>query len=45
MGGKPRKAFYFVGANAYSQQLIFLDPHLVNKYVPDIGSSNRPYYE
>ena len=36
IGGKPRKAFYFVGANEPQSKLIFLDPHVVQRLIPDI---------
>ena len=43
LGGKPKKAFYFVGAHQPSQQLVFLDPHVVNKHAHDITKNN--YYQ
>lgn len=39
VGGKPNKAFYFVGHSVNEEgenSLIFLDPHIVQPYVPDI---------
>jgi hypothetical protein len=46
IGGKPGKAYYFVG-EAQSKdkeedlQMIYLDPHYVQKYVPFTNLSNR----
>ena len=44
LGGKPRKAFFFVGAHHKSQQLIFLDPHMVQTHVSDLDGANKHYY-
>ena len=44
LGGKPRKAFYFVGAHYKSQQLVFLDPHIVHKHIPNINTENKHQY-
>jgi cysteine protease ATG4 len=44
LGGKPRKAFFFVGAHHKSQQLIFLDPHMVQTHVSDLNGANKHYY-
>lgn len=41
MGGKPKKAFFFVGAHEPQSKLIFLDPHKVQKHVPDINDCSR----
>ena len=43
LGGKPQKAFYFIGSHYPSEQLIFMDPHKVNRHVPDLR--NCRYYE
>lgn len=39
VGGQPNKAFYFVGQVEDQEQLIFLDPHVVQNTVTDIKHS------
>ncbi len=43
IGGKPKKAFYFVGMKEAEDKLIFLDPHIVYTYRPDIRATYDKY--
>ena len=45
LGGKPKKAFYFVGSHPLSKSLVFLDPHIVNKHISDLSTNNHEYYQ
>ncbi|CDW71601.1 UNKNOWN [Stylonychia lemnae] len=43
MGGKPKKAYYFIGQQEYKNgdpaKLIYLDPHVVQKYSKNISKN------
>jgi hypothetical protein len=43
VGGRPNKAYYFVGINEIQdrERLIYLDPHFVQNKVYDINSEYK----